>query len=80
MTEKNLKCDGIYQKSNEQGILAKKLLPSPSQLIDKDYNLRGEFVKVGVIGTEVHHKIHLTSDDMNDLKISLCQDNLIMLL
>lgn len=52
---------------------------SPSRLIGKDYNLTGEFVKVGVIGTEVHHKIHLTPDNVSDPEISMNQDNLMLL-
>lgn len=35
--------------------------------------------KCGAIGTEVHHKIHLTHDNVSDPKISLNQDNLILL-
>lgn len=35
--------------------------------------------KCGEIGTEVHHKIHLTPDNVNNLEISLNQDNLMLL-
>lgn len=35
--------------------------------------------KCGAIGTEVHHKIHLTPNNVNDHEISLNQDNLMLL-
>ena len=35
--------------------------------------------KCGAIGTEVHHKIHLTPDNVSDPEISMNQDNLMLL-
>lgn len=35
--------------------------------------------KCGAIGTEVHHKIHLTPDNVSNPEISLNQDNLLLL-
>lgn len=35
--------------------------------------------KCGVIGTEVHHKVHLTTENVDDPNISIKQDNLILL-
>lgn len=35
--------------------------------------------KCGAIGTEVHHKVHLTPENVDDPNISINQDNLILL-
>ena len=39
----------------------------------------GRCEKCGAIGTEVHHIIHLTPDNVKDPKISINQDNLMLL-
>ena len=33
----------------------------------------------GAIGTEVHHKVHLTPENVDDPNVSINQDNLILL-
>lgn len=35
--------------------------------------------KCGAIGTEVHHKVHLTPENVDDPNVSINQDNLILL-
>lgn len=35
--------------------------------------------KCGAIGTEVHHKVHLTPENVDDSNVSINQDNLILL-
>lgn len=39
----------------------------------------GRCEKCGAIGTEVHHIIHLTPDNINDPNITVNQDNLMLL-
>ena len=39
----------------------------------------GRCEKCGVIGTEVHHIIHLSPDNINDPSITVNQDNLMLL-
>lgn len=39
----------------------------------------GRCEKCGAIGTEVHHIIHLTPDNINDPSITVNQDNLMLL-
>ena len=39
----------------------------------------GRCEKCGAVGTEVHHIVHLTNDNVDDPKISINLDNLILL-
>ena len=45
----------------------------------KVINAKGICEKCGKVGTEVHHIIHLTKENVTDPSISLNQDNLILL-
>lgn len=43
------------------------------------YNKHHGLCRCGSVGEEVHHKIWLTPDNINDASISLGEDNLILL-
>ena len=42
-------------------------------------SVNGRCEKCGGVGEEVHHIIHVTSSNVNDLNVTLNQDNLILL-
>jgi len=42
-------------------------------------NVNGRCEKCGGVGEEVHHIVHVTPSNVNDINVTLSQDNLILL-
>lgn len=66
----------------QQSILIRRFYRSDEWKIARAMKIAtvgGRCEKCGAIGTEVHHIIHLTPENVNDPEVSLNQENLLLL-